>query len=64
MGLEIYAGEGALVASYAALAIRIPLTPPKLKFLTRYAEIRYATSPAERGALRFYLLTATLGRGP
>ena len=38
--------------------------PPKLKVRTCYAVIRYATSPAQSGALRSYLLTATCGRGP
>ena len=42
----------------------ISAAPPKLKFRTCYAEIRYATSPAQCGALRIYLLTATGGCGP
>jgi hypothetical protein len=62
--METYAGEGALAASYAVLAIRIPLAPPKLKLRTCYAVIRSATSPAQCGALYCYLLTASGGRGP
>ena len=51
------------IAAPQAVCDDVSAAPPKLKFRTCYAVIRYATSPALRGALRIYLLTATRGRG-
>jgi hypothetical protein len=42
----------------------VMVASPKLKFVTGYAEIRYATSPEQCRALRLYLLTAICGNNP
>ena len=52
------------IAAPQAVCDDVSAAPPKLKFRTCYAELRTATSPAQCGALCFYLLTATCGRGP